>query len=365
MAARFIHTGDLHLGMKFKNASFNTEHANIRRRELWETFDKIIERAKKNEVDLLLIAGDLFEDEYCSIGDIKRINDSFRKLSPTKIIISAGNHDNNGKKSLYKLVDWPDNVYIFEDNNVDNISFEDINIVVWGLSWDKKLEKRNLADNIIVNDTEKINILLVHGDVFNKDSDYLPIDKNKIRNFHYVALGHIHKPQFISNRIAYCGSPEPLDFGETGIHGIIEGVLSTEKIEANFMPFNKRQFIIKDIAVNEDMGYQEIIDCIIESDSHMNREKNMYRIILKGIRDNYIDLDLADIKEELKNKFYYIELIDNTVRDYDLDRIVRENENNIIGYFVKEMKEKGLENPIIKDALYEGLEILLSEKVKK
>ena len=55
----------------------------------------------------------------------------------------------------------------------------------------------------------------------------MPLDKNYLDQlgFDYIALGHIHKPIIISDNMAYCGSPEPLDFGEIGEHGIIQGII--------------------------------------------------------------------------------------------------------------------------------------------
>lgn len=63
-----------------------------------------------------------------------------------------------------------------------------------------------------------IQILMAHGG----DTAHLPINFNSLElsPFSYIALGHIHKPQVISeDKIAYCGSPEPLDLTETGVHG--------------------------------------------------------------------------------------------------------------------------------------------------
>ncbi|WP_352419121.1 DNA repair exonuclease [Proteiniborus sp.] len=367
MEIRCIHTGDLHLGMEFKNASFDKKQANTRRLELWETFNRIIDRCKETKTQILLIAGDLFEDEYCSIADVKRIDNKFREISDTKVVISAGNHDTLGKRSLYKLIKWGDNVHIFEPNCISNIELNDINVVIWGLSWDKKLERDSLLDGIKVEDTSKTNILLVHGDALSKDSEYLPMDKNSLINsrFNYIALGHIHKHQFISDNISYCGSPEPLDFGETGSHGIIEGIISSDETKMSFKPFAKREFIIKEITIKDNMSYNEIIDSIKSIDNKENRMMNLYRVIILGTRDSHINIDVKDIKEYLINEFYYIDIIDKTTPDYDLDKIYQENSNNIIGLFIKEMEKKGLDEEIVRNALYYGLEVLLSEKVKR
>lgn len=367
MKIKCIHTGDLHLGMEFKNASFNKQQANIRRLELWETFEKIVNRAEEERCNLLLIAGDLFEDDLCSIGDIKRINEKFKELTNTKVIISAGNHDNISEKSLYKLINWHENVHIFDTTGISKIEFEDINTVVWGYSWSKKEEKEEIIKNLKVDEKNKINILMIHADVINKNTEYLPIDKDLLYNagFDYIALGHIHKPQFIKENISYCGSPEPLDFGETGEHGIVEGVISSGKTLMKFIPFSKRNFIVKNLNISEEKSYNDIINRIIKIDDIENRSNNFYRIILNGLRDRDINLNYSDLMETVKNEFYYIELIDNTQPDYDLERMEKENSNNIIGHFIRVMKEKGIEDPVNKKALYFGLEALMSEKVKK
>lgn len=367
MDIKCIHTGDLHLGIEFKSASFDKEQANMRRIELWETFNRIIDRCKEMKTHILLIAGDLFEDKYCSIADVKRINNKFTEISNTKILIIAGNHDTLGKRSLYKLIKWNENVHIFEPGKITKVEFDDLNSVIWGLSWDKKLEREDLLNGIKIEDSSKINILIAHGDVFNKDSEYLPIDKNTLLDsgFNYIALGHIHKPQFIEDNIAYCGSPEPLDFGETGKHGIIEGIISEEDTKMEFKTFSKREFIIKEITIDENMGFNEIIASIKSIDYRENREVNLYRVIINGTRDSHITINVKDLKEYLIKDFYYIDIIDKTIPDYDLEKIYRENSNNIIGLFVKEMEKQGLDNEIVRNALYYGLEVLLSEKVKK
>ncbi|GKX30554.1 serine/threonine phosphatase [Vallitalea longa] len=358
-----IHTGDIHIGMEFKKASFGSEFARDRRNEIKETFYRIIDRAVDMNADFLLISGDLFEDEYATIGEIKEINKYFRKLNDTRIVIIAGNHDpiiNN--KSYYKIIDWAENVYIL-DTTLQKISFEDVNVDIYGLSWNKKLIKDNLFENIQIDDKNRINILLAHGDIYQKSS-YLPIDRESIANkgFDYIALGHIHKHEFICKNIAYPGSPEPLDFGETGTHGIIEGSISKDELDIKFLPFSKREFVSIDVSVDDNMTVENIIENIKE----IVREydfKNLYRFNLNGIRDKDILFDTQYIKYRVEEYVIYAEILDNTTPDYDLDKLKQENENNVIGKYIEYMEEQNTEDEISKLALYEGIEALLSEKV--
>lgn len=362
-----IHTGDLHLGSQFTNASFDGIYAKRRRLELWETFEKIVDRAREIKADFLLIAGDLFEEDYFTIGDIKRVRDKFKEIEDVNIIIATGNHDPFSKRSLYRTVDWSKNVFIFDTEKVEKLDFPDLNTTVWGYSWQKKEENIDLFSQMQIEDKNRINILLIHGDIFNRDSSYLPIDKDILesKGFDYVALGHIHKPQFVTKRICYCGSPEPLDFGELDVHGIVEGTIAKEKVSMSLMPFSKRLFFEKEICISEAMTYNEIVNKIKNCDIPKSRKENLYRLYLTGIRDRDIYLNIEDLYEVLSKEFYYVEIIDRTSPDYDLEKLDKENKNNMIGYFIEEMKNKGLDDDIVKDALYIGLEVLLKEKVSR
>lgn len=356
---KFLHTGDLHLGLKFNSASFPREKAMERRRELWSTFERIVKYAKDNSIDFLLIAGDLFESDYFTMGDITRIRDTFRTAENVNIIISAGNHDYKGNKSFYNRIEWTNNVTIFKGDKIQKKEFPNLNTAIYGYSWESTHIRENtlllgLADEV---DSEKNNILLLHGEV-NTQSNYLPLsiqELNKL-NMDYIALGHIHKPEIITDNIAYCGSPEPLDFGETGPRGIILGKIENKELEIDFLPFSKRVFNLVDINIDETIGYPDIVKRI----KHINignRKDDFYRVKVNGFIQR--DIDIIDLKKDLIDDFYHIEIENYTTKDYNLEELIKENEDNIIGQFIQKMKAKGLEDPVVKNALYYGLEVLL------
>lgn len=355
---KFIHTGDIHLGLKFNNVSFDREKAILRRREIWNTFERIIEYAREKEVDFLLIAGDLFEEAYFTIGDITRVRDNFEAVGNINIIISAGNHDYRGTRSLYDKIQWPSNVTIFGGQAIEKKEFNELNTIIYGYSWaTNQIYDNDLLKNLGQIDTTKNNILVLHGDI-SHNSNYLPLNLQDLKNLNmdYIALGHIHKPQILADNISYCGCPEPLDFGEEGERGIIEGTIVDKKLDIKFLPFSKRKFIVREVEVDENMNYLEIIERIKEL-SQGNREKDFYRISLKGFLNRNIDID--NIEKDLEDSFYHIELINNTIWDYDLEVLEAENKDNIIYYYINAMREKGLDDPVVKRALYLGLEVLL------
>lgn len=357
----FLHTGDIHLGLQFKNLKLNKESSIQRRIELWETFERMIDYSIENKLDFIFLVGDIFEDKYFTLGDIRRLRDILSKAREVNILIAAGNHDYIHRNSLYKSVEWSENVYIFGNEEIELKEFKELDTAIYGYSWDRThIDNDNIFDNLEFNSNMKNKILLIHGDV-NSNSKYLPLNLNKLReyNLDYIALGHIHKPEKFSGNIAYPGCPEPFDFGEAGDRGFIRGRIEGTT-DINFIPFSKRKFIIEKLTINEELNHLEIIN---EFDNLSIGNKNMdyFRIELDGYIENNIQKE--ELFEAIKNKFYYLEIIDNTIPDYDLEYLEKTYENNLIGSFIREMKEKDLDNQINKKALYYGLEVLLKERV--
>lgn len=358
---RFVHIGDIHLGLQF-NFSLSREKAGDRRRELWSSFERVVKYTEDNNMDFLFIAGDLFERKFFTLGDIKRVAEILNSIEKVNIVIIAGNHDFLDNDSLYNKVNWDKHITIFDKKNIDKKIYKDLNTVVYGYSWDKiEIKENHLFDDFKIYDKNLKKILLIHGDV-NKESKYLPLDLKVLEklDMDYIALGHIHKPEKLKSNIAYSGSLEPLDFGEQGEHGFFEGEISKDGTNISFIPFSKREFKEIDINLNPDMNYLDIREkftCIEKS----SRDKDFFRFNLKGYID--IDLNINDLEYELEEEFYYLEIKNQTLPDYDLEQMEIEYKHTILGEFIRSMKDMGLENEKVKDALYYGLDALLKERV--
>ncbi len=358
---KFIHTADIHLGLQFNNVSFHKDKAIARRREIWETFERIVMKCFHDNVDFLFIAGDLYEEKYFALGDMKRVRDILGKYPTVNVIIVAGNHDFIDNNSLYNKVEWTANVTVFQSGGLDTVEFPQLNTIIYGYSWDKIELRENLFLDYIQHKDNMNKVLLIHGDI-NTTSNYLPLDLQKLKelNMDYIALGHIHKPNIFTEKIAYSGSPEPLDFGETGDRGIIVGEIENSGTKIEFLPFSKRRFFSSNLKLNGDMGYYDVLNKVKEIDLG---EKNLdfHRVYLDGYIQN--DLDLSNIIGDLQEEFYHLEIVDNTEPDFDLNALEKENKDNIIGQFIVTMKNKGLENKMVKDSLYYGLSALLKGRL--
>lgn len=322
--ATFVHTADIHFDTPF-SARFSPKKAELRRKELMQTFREIVTAA--GERDFLFISGDLFDGRFVSAETVAFLKRCFKAISKTKILISAGNHDPLIIGSAYMDEDWGENVYIF-GKDMEYIDFPELNTRVHGISFKDTHQEEELFNSVDIHD-EWCNILVIHGAVGASDgSRYNPIDKTKIEKsgLDYIALGHIHKHdgiQKIGNTVyAYPGIPEGRGFDETGEKGFIIGTAVKGEVSATWEKASRREFLIESIDVSESEDSLHILE-LVEERIEKNGTENIFRIVLTGKVDkSLINTDL--LNEQLKEKAFYVEIKDETKPDYILEDIVAE-----------------------------------------
>lgn len=309
----------------------------------WENFSKVCTFVKNENIDIFLIAGDLFEREYFTLSSMRRLLSILEDIK-IPVFIVCGNHDFLDANSLYNNVKIPANVHIFS-NKFSYFDLDDLKTRIFGISYDKEYFNISLPQADIRKDYT--NILLVHGIV--DEGNFLKIDKSYAENFDYVAMGHIHKGGKVYDNTYYSGSLEPLSFKEDGDHGFI--FVDFLKSELKFVKTQIKAFRTLDINVREDLSVLDIFSSI----QNQLNDKDLFRIRLDG---NYGDIDylLDYLKSSLDG--FYIEIENNIKPAIDIEIISRENENNILGQFISSFD---LDNDLEKEAMKIGIKYLMEE----
>lgn len=352
---KFIHIADVHLGAKPDRGFSWSEQ---RGKDIWDSFTHIAEICESEGIDLLLIAGDLFHKQPL-LRELKEAAYTLGRLSRTQVVLIAGNHDYISERSPYTSFSWPDNVHMLADRDMDSIYLENINTEIYGFSYHAREIKEPLYDKITPGCAERINILLAHGGT----ADNIPIDKNALlrSDFDYIALGHIHKPEYLAERMAYCGSLEPMDKNETGERGYIKGEIIKEeeksRLHSEFIPHARCQYKRIALAVHPGMTNGEIRDSIREIMKSQG-EDHIYQFSLTGKRARDMVFDI----EGFLGLGNILEAADNTLPDYDFTALKEENEDNIIGLYIKAIEEGEFSREFGEKALYYGMEALLEAK---
>ena len=124
---KFIHVGDVHLGAEPESG---TDLGPLRKAELWEAFRDIIELCEREQVELLLLPGDLFHSQPL-LKDVKEVDYLFRRLTKTKVVMIAGNHDCLLPSSHYYDVTFPEYVTFLMDTRVDSVYLPELNTEVF------------------------------------------------------------------------------------------------------------------------------------------------------------------------------------------------------------------------------------------
>lgn len=348
---KFIHIADVHWGMA---PDGDKPWCRQRTQAIRHTFERAIEETRNQKADLLLIAGDLFHRQPL-VRDLKEVNYLFTTIPDTKVVIIAGNHDRIQKSSAVLSFQWAPNVTYLMDEEFTSVYFEEINTEVWGFSYHTAEIREPKLNQVQAPGKDRIHILLGHGG----DAGHVPIDRAAlaVAGFSYVALGHIHKPEvLVENRIAYSGSPEPLDKTETGKHGIIIGEISnlTGNVTClKFLPMAEAQYIPLNVNVTPATTNTELT-LRITQEILKRGSQHIYRFRIRGMRDPDIEFDL----ESLVNRYRIAEIVDESEPRYDFSRLFAEHPSDMIGFFIQALQKDEM-SAVEKKALHYGIHALL------
>jgi DNA repair protein SbcD/Mre11 len=380
-----MHCADIHLDAPFSSLGGGSEKTALRRQDLKHTFEEIIKRAKAEEVQLLLISGDLYEHNYVSKATINHINDLFAKIPATEILIVPGNHDPYIANSFYKNFKWNENVHLLTDYD-SYVTLDEIGVCVYGIGFSNFYQEKSLMYDIKPIDREYINILLAHGtvDMNFKQNLYNPMDSGNLAGIgmDYIGLGHFHNrmDDVGGYGIIYNpGSPEPLGFDETGEHGAFLGTISkTEqyksKLDIEFIKLGKKFYECLNVDINGCCTDEQMVLRVEEAlNNSVNKQayklcEGLYSITLKGYVEKGFRVNTSFIQGILKDKVFFIKLKDETNIDYNFDEISREM--GLRGLFTRKIyslmakTEDEYEKQLLMRALYYGMEALETGKIE-
>lgn len=250
---KILHTSDWHIGKKIENFSILKEQKSF--------LYFLLEFIKKENIDLLLVAGDVYDSKRPGFEEQKLVNNFFYELSFTSCkwcVVISGNHDKKDYLSINKKIlsrfnffliteyDSDEQIVLLKDN--ENLKFIVVCLphinerLILGQNFDNiweledqssgKLFLENLENayrekisnlsNFLENKYKGIPKILMAHSFFgsSKKIDTLGgsyiIPFNVFGNgFSYVALGHIHKFMKLRDNIVYSGSPMQYSFNET------------------------------------------------------------------------------------------------------------------------------------------------------
>lgn len=336
---KVLHTADLHIGSSrtgIKNG----------RSEIINTFFRIINLCKTEQVDFLLISGDLFDTPFVDSELVSEITEAMSCIPDTIIAISPGNHDYDCPGSVYSTTVFPENVVVLS-TIAESIDFQKKGVRLFGASFKKKYERNSLLSrpNNLSNDL--INLCVLHGDFVSasSESDYNPITASDISTcgFDYLALGHIHKRSDIAKIgttfCSYCGCPDGRGFDEYGSCGVYLGTIEKGSCNLAYVEMSSRKYIYDktDITSCEtSLSIATQVLAQLKEKYSEGFENNLYRISLIGNTALDFFPNISQIESIIGNEVSYIRITDETDTDLsDVSSIAKEN--SLRGIFVQKI----------------------------
>lgn len=245
---KILHTADWHIGKQLHKYSLEEDHRIF--------FDWLHEQIVEREIDLLLVSGDIFDTAFPSNASLGIYYGFLTRLlgHKCKVIITGGNHDSagvlNAPRDILSHLDirvvgdvsgFPGAGYFsfpewgFSVGAIPFLKDADLRKSVAGSNYEDRTAQiregiaryyremmqfhQNLQPDLPIigmghlfvagaEVSESERDIHVVGNLAAFSSDQFP------NGYLYMALGHIHKPQKISDTVRYSGSPIPLSFSE-------------------------------------------------------------------------------------------------------------------------------------------------------
>ena len=306
MALKILATGDLHIGRKSSSVSENVEESSTK-----YTWNRIVDWTINNDVNVLVLTGDIVDHDNRYFEAIGPIQAGLRKLDKAGISVYMvlGNHDYDVLPQIVGSDEY-DNVHLLGFNGkweakTFSGNGEQIQFVGWSFPNQFETGDPLLTFGELSLDPNHTTIGLLHGDVNSPESKYAPINLDNFLNESVSAwiLGHIHKPQVLHDSdpyICYPGSPHALSSKEYGIHGPI--LLTVDKlsgINIDRIPLSPVRYESISIDISNSIDEQSLRDIVTSgllSDANAkiaeleNVSFLIYDIILEGEHTNLKDL---------------------------------------------------------------------------
>ncbi len=238
---KFIHCADLHLGSRpYGIAGMDSELGKRMTEALFVSFSRIVDKALSENVDLMVISGDVF-DETCETPATRyRFARQLSRLD-IPVFICLGNHDH--VMSWTSSIPYPNNVHVFgKDAESIILGLKTGDIEVLGISFPSAHSSADPVQSIHGRpDMFSIAVLHCSVDAVSMDEVYGPCRLSDMhnRNVDYWALGHIHKRTEISDSpyVIYPGNIQGRNRKETGPKGAyIVTVSDSHVVDTVFFP---------------------------------------------------------------------------------------------------------------------------------
>lgn len=326
MAIRLLHLSDLHFDCGFKTKKSSV--AFQLRQAQYGAFKEAIRLAHLNQCHIVALTGDIFDDKAVSFRSEEIVIKGLRSLLDQGIYVVylTGNHDYHGLKRGLRQLEGHPQFIIFDqpEPTVRRFLIEGTEIALVGSGHHMQGIHKNWAKVFPKAEPGVLTIGFYHGMVqggvmdSGDEAPYMAcsLDDLQQKQYHYFALGHLHKRQIIADKIAYSGCLQAISKSESVKKGGWLVDIDFDSTELTFLPCSQVEF--RDIRLYFDsaaldkslfLKIKEAINKILDSEEGAL----IIRVFLIGL----LDLSPIQLNEILED--YLLTYPEERVLDIELD----------------------------------------------
>lgn len=301
MSFQFIHAADLHIDSPMRGLD---RHADAPVEEIRSAtrraFENLIDTAVEQGVDFVLLAGDVFDDDWRDFHTGLFFTEQIARLKHAGIpvFIIHGNHDSEG--GMTKRLPLPDNAIVFDSRKPETHRLDDIQVAIHGQSFPERHVPEDLVSDYPGPVQGWFNIGMLHTSLDGREghADYAPTTAQKLidKDYDYWALGHVHKREIVSETpwISFPGNLQGRRVKESGSKGFDlvsvsdDGAIQAEHVSADVVRWHQITLDCSEIETQAELkrAVTELIPRHIGSDDD---RLHAVRVIVEGQSALYVE----------------------------------------------------------------------------
>lgn len=250
---KFIHTADIHLDSPLSGLStYQNIPVDILRTATRDAFTNLVDEAIAEEVDFLIIAGDLYDGTWKDYntgfyfsGEMGRLN-----KAGIPVYLLLGNHD--AESEITRRLILPPNVHQFESHKATTYRLEKCRVALHGRSFKQAATTENLVTTYpdLVPGWLNIGVLHTALEGNSAHANYAPCSLAELsaKGYNYWALGHVHEYATLQQApcwVVFPGNLQGRHIRETGSKGAVlvtadgADILSVERLVVDVLRWHR------------------------------------------------------------------------------------------------------------------------------
>ena len=326
---KLIHCSDLHLDSPMET-NLSPQKAKLRNTELCQSFSRMVGFAETQGVQLILIAGDLFDSERISSTTSDFVLSTIEGSPNIDFLYLRGNHDESDRAFAGKTI--PNNLKFFSDTWT-YYHYDFLTIAGAELTEDNC---ESIYDSLIL-DEQDTNIVTLHGqDTTRPGPDCVCIPLLRDRGIDYLALGHLHsyreEPLDSWGRYCYSGCLEGRGFDECGDKGFVYLDVRPHSVRSLFVPFAQRTLYDVPVDITGLTEVPQLLQAMNEAAADLP-SKSLVKFTLTGSFTAETHKDLGFLQQMLQERFFHVKIKDDS--KFSIDKLSYEHDISLKGEFIR------------------------------